>query len=151
MRFDGTLESWYAERGHGMLKPEQGGDALFVHVSAFPMDGQPPREGERLSFEVVSRSDGSKQAVRVHRLQEYKLPSQLRPARMGSRPPRPIARRRTSPLTWTVLVLLLLGVGATVWSPASHAIAGKMQNQAQNQAQDQTPGRTQKTLPVRAA
>ncbi|WP_431261041.1 cold-shock protein [Roseateles chitinivorans] len=139
MRFDGRLESWYAERGHGMMKPEQGGDALFVHVSAFPMDGQPPREGERLSFEVVSRSDGSKQAVRVHRLQEYKLPSQLRPARTGSRPPRPIARRRTSPLTWTVLVLLLLGVGATVWSPASHAVAGK--DQAQTQTQAQSPSR----------
>ncbi len=123
MRFEGTLDSWYAERGHGMVKPDQGGDPLFVHVSAFPMDGQSPQEGERLSFEVVSRSDGSKQAVRLQRLQDFKLPSQLRPARSGSRPPRPIARRRTSPLTWMVLVLLALGVGATVWAPASHAIA----------------------------
>lgn len=135
MRFEGTLDSWYAERGHGMVKSEQGGDTLFVHVSAFPMDGQTPQEGERLSFEVVSRSDGSKQAVRLQRLQEFKLPSQLRPARMGSRPPRPIARRRTSPLTWTVLVLLALGVGATVWAPASHAIAGKARDQAQAQGQ----------------
>ena len=123
MRFEGTLDSWYAERGHGMVKPDQGGDPLFVHVSAFPMDGQSPQEGERLSFEVVSRSDGSKQAVRLQRLQEFKVPSQLRPARTGPRPPRPVARRRTSPLTWMVLVLLALGVGATVWAPASHAIS----------------------------
>lgn len=127
MRFEGTLDSWYAERGHGMVRPEQGGEPLFVHVSAFPMDGQSPQEGERISFEVVSKSDGSKQAVRLQRLQAFKLPSQLRPARMASRPPRPIARRRTSPLTWMVLVLLALGVGATVWSPASHALAGKAQ------------------------
>lgn len=125
MRFEGTLDSWYAERGHGMVKPEQGGEPLFVHVSAFPMDGQVPQEGERISFEVVSRSDGTKQAVRLQRLQAHRLPSQLRPARMASRPPRPIARRRTSPLTWMVLVLLALGVGATVWPPASQAIAAK--------------------------
>ncbi|MDH0864539.1 cold shock domain-containing protein [Mitsuaria sp. GD03876] len=123
------MDSWYAERGHGMVRSEQGGEPLFVHVSAFPMDGQVPQEGERISFEVVSRSDGSKQAVRLHRLQSHKLPSQLRPSRVGSRPPRPIARRRTSPLTWMVLVLLALGVGATVWSPASHALGTKTQTQ----------------------
>ncbi|MBO9689756.1 cold-shock protein [Roseateles chitosanitabidus] len=122
MRFEGTLDSWYAERGHGMVRPEQGGEALFVHVSAFPLDGQSPQEGERVSFEVVSKSDGSKQAVRLQRLSAYKLPSQLRPVRQGSRPPRPIGRRRTSPLVWMVLALLALGVGATVWSPASHAL-----------------------------
>jgi len=93
-----------------------------VHVSSFPLDGQTPQEGERLSFEVVSKSDGTKQAVRLQRLEAFRLPSQLRPARTGSRPPRPIARRRTSPLTWMVLVLLALGVGATVWAPASHAL-----------------------------
>jgi len=130
MRFEGTLDSWYAERGHGVVRPEQGGETLFVHVSAFPMDGQPPQEGERISFEIVSRSDGSKQAVRLQRLHAHKLPAQLRPARMASRPPRPIARRRTSPLTWMVLVLLALGVGATVWTPASHALGGtKAQNE----------------------
>ena len=123
MRFEGTLDSWYAERGHGVVRPEQGGETLFVHVSAFPMDGQPPQEGERISFEIVSRSDGSKQAVRLQRLQAHRLPSQLRP-RMASRPPRPIARRRTSPLTWMVLVLLALGVGASVWTPASQALGG---------------------------
>lgn len=128
MRFEGTLDSWYAERGHGMVRPQEGGEPLFVHVSAFPMDGQAPQEGERLSFEVVSKSDGSKQAVRLQRLQAYKLPSQLRPARTGSRPPRPIARRRTSPLTWMVLVLLALGVGATVWAPASHALGTKAES-----------------------
>lgn len=122
MRFEGTLDSWYAERGHGMVRPEQGGEALFVHVSAFPMDGQTPQEGERISFEVVSRSDGSKQAVRLQRMTPYKLPSQLRPARSASRTPRSTGRRRlASPLVWMVLALLALGVGATVWTPSSHA------------------------------
>jgi cold shock CspA family protein len=123
MRFEGTLNSWYGERGHGLLQPEQGGEALFVHVSAFPMDGQAPQEGERLSFEVVSRSDGSKQAVRLQRLSPYKVPPQLRAARTSSRP-RPIARRRRiTPLMWMVMGVMVLGLSATLWSPSGSAMA----------------------------
>ncbi|OWQ93488.1 hypothetical protein CDN99_03180 [Roseateles aquatilis] len=133
VRFEGTLDSWYAERGHGMVRPEQGGEALFVHVSAFPMDGQVPQEGERISFEVVSKSDGSKQAVRLQRLSAYKLPSQLRPPRTGSRAPRPIGRRRrASPLMWMVLGLLVLGFGATVWAPSHALVAANGSTQARH-------------------
>lgn len=122
MRFEGTLDSWYAERGHGMVAPEQGGEPLFVHVSAFPMDGQTPQEGERVSFEVVSKSDGTKQAVRLQRLSAYKVPAQLRPPRTYSRP-RPIGRRRrVTPLTWMVVGVLALGFGATLWPPSSEAV-----------------------------
>lgn len=67
MRFEGSLAAWNAERGHGEIAPEQGGQTLFVHVSAFPHDGPPPALGEPLSFEVVSGSDGRKQAARVLR------------------------------------------------------------------------------------
>lgn len=123
MRFEGTLNSWYGERGHGLVLPEQGGEALFVHVSAFPMDGQAPQEGERVSFEVVSRSDGSKQAVRLQRLSPYKVPPQLRAARTSSRP-RPIGRRRRiTPLMWMVMGVMVLGLGATLWSPSGSAMA----------------------------
>ncbi|UXH77509.1 cold-shock protein [Roseateles amylovorans] len=118
MRFEGTLDSWYAERGHGLVAPEQGGEPLFVHVSAFPMDGQPPNEGERVSFEVVAKSDGSKQAVRLQRLTPFRVPAQLRAPRTASRP-RPIAkRRRVSALMWMVMGVLALGFGATLWPPA---------------------------------
>lgn len=130
MRFEGTLDSWYAERGHGMMRPEQGGDVLFVHVSAFPMDGQAPQEGERLSFEVVSKSDGSKQAVRLQRLAPARLPSQLRPPRTSTRP-RPIGkRRRVSPLMWMVMGVLVLSFGATVWAPADDSLLLHQRNSA---------------------
>lgn len=122
MRFEGTLDSWYAERGHGMVMPEQGGEPLFVHMSAFPMDGQSPLEGERVSFEVVSRSDGSKQAVRLQRLSAHKLPSQLRAPRAYSSRPRPIGRRRrVTPLLLMIVGVLVLGFGATLWPPSGNA------------------------------
>ena len=67
MRFEGTLTIWNGERGYGAIAPEQGGQELFVHVSAFPRDGAPPQPGEALSFEIVTDGDGRKQAGRIQR------------------------------------------------------------------------------------
>ncbi len=39
-RFDGMLKKWNADRGMGCVVAEQGGEELFVHVSAFPCDGR---------------------------------------------------------------------------------------------------------------
>ncbi|MDY0743155.1 cold shock domain-containing protein [Paucibacter sp. R3-3] len=69
MRFEGTLSLWNPERGYGAIAPEQGGQELFVHVSAFPRDGAPPQPGEALSFEIVTSGDGRKQAGRVLRIE----------------------------------------------------------------------------------
>jgi cold shock CspA family protein len=38
-RFNGTLKKWNAERGFGFVVSEQGGQELFLHVSAMPRDG----------------------------------------------------------------------------------------------------------------
>ncbi|MEZ5646929.1 MAG: cold shock domain-containing protein [Burkholderiaceae bacterium] len=66
-RFTGVLTKWNAERGFGFLTAEQGGQALFVHVSAFPRDGRPPVVGEVLSFEIDLDKEGRKRAVRLRR------------------------------------------------------------------------------------
>lgn len=120
MRFEGTLHTWYAERGHGSVMPQQGGEPLFVHISAFPMDGEAPQEGERLSFEIVSRSDGRKQAVKLQRLRRVELHKALQPARAPrsstSRPPS-IAQRRRSGAVWLWLagLALVAGLGWMLW------------------------------------
>lgn len=67
MRFDGTLKKWNAERGFGFIMPTEGGQELFVHVSAFPRDGRLPLVGEPLSFEVAPDREGRKRAVQVRR------------------------------------------------------------------------------------
>lgn len=67
MRFDGTLKKWNADRGVGFVVADQGGEELFVHVSAFPHDGRVPVVGEALSFEIEAGRDGKKCAVRVQR------------------------------------------------------------------------------------
>ena len=65
MRIDGTLAKWNDDRGFGFLAPAQGGSEIFVHVSTFPRDGQRPRVGERLSFEIETDKNGKKRATNL--------------------------------------------------------------------------------------
>ena len=64
-RYEGRLVLWNPERGFGAIAPNQGGQELFVHVSAFPKDGPPPAVDELVSFEIVSDGEGRKRAARV--------------------------------------------------------------------------------------
>jgi cold shock CspA family protein len=65
MRIDGTLTKWNDDRGFGFITPTQGGPEVFAHVSAFPRDGQRPRIGERLTFEIGTGKDGKQQARNI--------------------------------------------------------------------------------------
>jgi len=65
MRIDGTLTKWNDDRGFGFITPTQGGPEIFVHVSAFPKDGQRPRIGEQLTYEIGTGKDGKKQARNI--------------------------------------------------------------------------------------
>lgn len=67
MRFDGTLSQWNADRGLGLIRPDQGGQELAVHISAFPRDRRLCALGDKLSFEVEPDRSGAKCAVRILR------------------------------------------------------------------------------------
>ena len=67
MRFEGRLAQWNDERGFGFIEPTQGGEPVFVHISAFPAAGRGaqarPRVGERLSFEMDVDARGRRLAA----------------------------------------------------------------------------------------
>jgi cold shock CspA family protein len=65
MRIEGTLTKWNDDRGFGFITPTQGGPEVFAHISAFPRDGQRPRLGEHLSFEIGIGKDGKQQAKSI--------------------------------------------------------------------------------------
>jgi cold shock CspA family protein len=65
MRIDGSLTKWNDDRGFGFITPTPGGPEVFAHFSAFPRDGQRPRVGDRLSFEIEIGKDGKQQAKRI--------------------------------------------------------------------------------------
>lgn len=85
MRVEGTLTKWNDERGFGFITPANGGREVFVHVSAFPRDGQRPSLGERVTFETEAGKDG--------RLQARNLVCPSRPAPRVVRRPEQRTRR----------------------------------------------------------
>lgn len=66
-RYSGKLKKWNTERGFGFIVADDGGQDIFVHISAFARDGRQPAEGEVLTFEVEPDRNGKRSAVRVRR------------------------------------------------------------------------------------
>jgi len=64
MRFEGRLTRWDDARGFGYIESTQGGEPVFVHVSAWPRGAARPQVAQRLSFEVAVGPKG-KRAVNV--------------------------------------------------------------------------------------
>jgi cold shock CspA family protein len=111
------LTEWNPERGFGAVTPVQGGETLFVHISAFPIDAAVPTLGEALSFELVTGRDGRKQAARVQR--SKRIVSDLRQQRLLAPAPRRQHGnpRRRSMTTTTALLLvgLVMSLAALGW------------------------------------
>lgn len=108
MRFEGSLTVWHVERGYGTVLPEQGGQALFIHISAFPQEGPQPVVGERISFEIVSGRNNQKQASKVQRLKAATIKPSVRSAR------RP-ALHKSRPVLAYVLFGVAVAAGLASW------------------------------------
>jgi cold shock CspA family protein len=83
MRIIGTLSKWNDDRGFGFIMPNQIGDEIFVHISAFPGNGNRPTVGETISFEVA-QVDGKTRAVKIQRPSGFRKP-QSRPIEQSQR------------------------------------------------------------------
>ncbi|HEY4079933.1 MAG TPA: cold shock domain-containing protein [Burkholderiaceae bacterium] len=120
-RFEGQLVMWNVDRGFGAILPAQGGQELFVHVSAFPKDGPPPAEDDFVSFEIVSDGDGRKRAGRIQRLERAKADRMTRVLAPSSGAT--ILRRRREERRRRItigLVGLTLTLGVASWMQFAH-------------------------------
>lgn len=64
MQQHGKLCRWNDERGFGFIKPDAGGNDVFVHISAFPRNAEKPITGDSLTYDVEMR-DGKPQAIGI--------------------------------------------------------------------------------------
>ena len=64
MRFEGTVSNWNDERGFGHIQPRQGGDLVFIHISAWPRGMGRPQLQQAVTFEVETGPKG-KRAMNV--------------------------------------------------------------------------------------
>lgn len=111
MRFEGILSSWNDDRGFGWIESSQGGEPIFVHVSAWPRGSGRPQMKQAVYFEVESGPKG-KRAKNVQILRSRRVARQA---------------HRSGPAQWgkwgvaTLLAipafLVLFAVVAVLWKP----------------------------------
>ena len=59
----GTVKWFNATKGYGFIEPEEGGNDVFVHISAVERAGmQSLREGQKVEFEIAPGRDGRSSA-----------------------------------------------------------------------------------------
>jgi CspA family cold shock protein len=65
----GTVKWFNKDKGYGFIAPDEGGDDVFVHVSAVKAAGLTAiAEDERLSFEVEAGPKGRTVAASLRKL-----------------------------------------------------------------------------------
>ena len=115
----GTLRTWNDDRGFGFITPTQGGEKVFMHISAFSHDGTRPTVGEKMSFLLGSGHNGKPQAIKVMRAA---VVEKARAAKV-------VAKRRPRPSTWIgslLLIALMVGgiaVGYGKYKAYEHQLA----------------------------
>lgn len=85
MRFEGTVKSWNDERAFGFIEPTQGGQEIFLHITALPGRNSRPALHQQVTFELELNRDGKKRAKNVQWARPAPAPRSTR------RAPRPSA------------------------------------------------------------
>lgn len=83
MKFEGTVKSWNDDRAFGFIEPSQGGQEIFLHITALPTRTTRPGLNQRVTFELELNRDGKKRAKNVQFAQG---PRVARPSRPSHRP-----------------------------------------------------------------
>jgi cold shock CspA family protein len=83
MRYEGKLKKWNAERGFGFICANDSGQDIFVHVSAFPRDGQQPLEGELLSLRLNRTAKAKSMLCESGALGPHSQPKHIHPEPMS--------------------------------------------------------------------
>jgi cold shock protein len=56
---EGTVKFFNADKGFGLIKPDDGGRDIFVHITAVERAGLPSlEEGQRVSYEIEDDKKG---------------------------------------------------------------------------------------------
>lgn len=61
----GEVKVYKDDKGYGFIKPNDGSNDVFVHVSALPPGVQSLESGDKVSFELAKGRDGKMAAANV--------------------------------------------------------------------------------------
>lgn len=86
MRYHGTIMRWDYELGFGFIKEEQTKAEIFAHIGEFETENPPPRDGETVSFEIVSNQRGTEEAKNIEYLNRRRTPTAVAAESGGDAP-----------------------------------------------------------------
>ena len=112
-KLKGELKRWNDDKGFGFIGAYDGGPDVFIHISALRKMARRPRVGDVINFEVQLDNNGKKRAVNasiegVASVQEN-----------HKRPRTNTAVKRGGFLGTVIALVLVLGVGGTVYNALS--------------------------------
>ena len=115
-KFQGTLTNWNDDRGFGFIKPDGGGQDIFVNIKAFGRVPERPTNGAKLSFEVELGAEGKKRATRVECIRSAgAIGQRTQPAKRSRRP----ASAASTGASWPVLALVSFAIFAVLYAWAT--------------------------------
>ncbi|WP_031432702.1 cold shock domain-containing protein [Methylomarinum vadi] len=59
----GYLKTWKDDRGFGFIKPEDGSQDVFIHISALKGSARRPVKGDTIHFNIEQDDEGKSKAV----------------------------------------------------------------------------------------
>lgn len=85
MRYQGRITSWKDDKGFGFIKPNGGGEQVFVHINSFSRRQRRPEGDELVTYELTVDAKGRSQAKAVAFVGD--LPAQPKASGRSSLPP----------------------------------------------------------------
>jgi cold shock CspA family protein len=103
----GQLTTWKDDRGFGFIKPDGGGQEIFLHISALPRASRRPQVGDTILYEKGAEADGKVRAVRASIEGVTPAPRQTRPI-PTARPQ--AAKRKPKQKSWVESLTGIVGL-----------------------------------------
>ena len=62
-KIKGVLKTWKADRGFGFIKPDAGGQDIFIHISSLKNVDRRPVRGDVIYYQIAKDNQGKYKAV----------------------------------------------------------------------------------------
>jgi cold shock CspA family protein len=62
-KIKGVLKTWKADRGFGFIKPDAGGQDIFIHISSLKNVDRRPIRGDVIYYQVAKDNQGKYKAI----------------------------------------------------------------------------------------